>query len=136
MISKEEIIEKLRNNGQRLTKIKSEVIDIFLKTKGYLDASSVHEQLDKKADLSTVYRNLESLYDAGVLDIVYKNDKRWFKLIELHEHTHYVVCEKCGSRKELDFCPFSHINSQIEGYDIHTHVFELFGICPNCRGKK
>ena len=57
MINKEEIIEKLRNNGQRLTRIKSEVVDIFLETKGYLDAASVHEKLDKNADLSTVYRN-------------------------------------------------------------------------------
>ena len=49
MINREEIIEKLRNNGQRLTRIKSEVVDIFLDNKGYLDAHAVHEKLNKNA---------------------------------------------------------------------------------------
>lgn len=135
-LDREALIKKLRDNGQRLTTIKSEIIDIFLKEKNYLDAASVHRQLVHPSDLSTVYRTLDALYNAGILDIVYKEDRRWFKMVEEHEHHHYVTCEECGEQKELDFCPFNHINSQIEGYDIKTHTFELIGVCPRCSRKK
>lgn len=135
-MEKELLIKKLRDNGQRLTTVKSEILDIFLRERDYLDAGGVHEKLSLSSDLSTVYRNLDALYQAGILDLVYKDDKRWFKLVEGEEHKHYVVCEKCGEQKQLDFCPFKHINSQIEGYDIRAHTFELIGVCPNCVEKK
>lgn len=131
-MDKDKLVEKLRNNKQRLTPIKSEIIDIFLREAGYLDAASVHRKLQMPSNRSTVYRTLDALYNAGILDIVYKEDKRWFKLVEEQYHKHYVVCEKCGSQKELNFCPFKHINSQIEGYDIKAHTFELIGVCPRC----
>lgn len=131
-MDKELLIKKLRDSGQRLTAIKSQILDIFLEERDYLDAGGVHERLTLSSDLSTIYRNLDALYHAGILDIVYKDDKRWFKMVEEEEHRHFVICEKCGEQKLLDFCPFKHINSQIEGYDIRAHTFELIGVCPSC----
>lgn len=132
ILDKSQLVQKLRNNGQRFTHIKSEILDILLQEKGFIDAATVHRKMMTPSNISTVYRNLESLYNAGVLDIVYKDDKRWFKMVEKHDHKHFVTCQKCGGKKELDFCPFQHINSQIEGYDIKAHTFELIGVCPNC----
>ncbi len=130
---KKEILEKLKANGQRLTRIKSRIIDLFIENNHFMDASCIYNLINEEADLSTVYRNLESLYDANILDILYKDDKRWFKLYETELIKHYVVCEKCGAKRELDFCPFLHITNEIEGYDIKAHNFELIGICPKCK---
>lgn len=134
-MKKKEILEKLKANGQRLTRIKSRIIDLFIENNHFMDAAYIYSLINEEADLSTVYRNLEALYDANILDILYKDDKRWFKLYETETVKHYVICEKCSAKKELDFCPFLHIPGEIEGYDIKSHNFELIGICPKCKGK-
>lgn len=134
-MNKKEIIEQLKANGQRLTRIKSRIIDLFIEKNQFMDASCIYNLINEEADLSTVYRNLEALYDANILDILYKDDKRWFKLYETETVKHYVVCENCSAKKELDFCPFLHIPNEIEGYVIKSHSFELIGVCPRCKLK-
>lgn len=134
-MDKETLVKKLRDNGQRLTAIKSEIIDIFLEESEYLDVAGLRNRLVHSSDVSTIYRTVDALYNAGILDIIYKEDKRWFKLIEEQEHHHYVRCEKCGDQKELDFCPFKHVPSQVEGFDIKAHTFELIGVCTTCSQK-
>ena len=51
------------------------------------------------------------------------------------EHHHHFICEKCGSTKEIDMCPMDFFQDQLEGCEIHSHRFEIFGLCEKCTTK-
>ena len=76
MSKKEQIIEKLKENGCRITKQRRMLIDIILEN----DCSSCKEiyiqaeKLDHSIGMATVYRLVKELEKIGVLsrEIVYK----------------------------------------------------------------
>lgn len=135
MLSKEEILKRLKSEGQRMTRIKTEIIDIFVGEEKFIDANELYKKLDTKADISTIYRNLESLVELGLLEYIYEEGKRLYRLHRENDHVHYIVCELCGDKKEIDYCPFEHLRSNIDGYQIKDHKFELSGVCKNCDSK-
>lgn len=135
MLSKEEILKRIKSEGHRMTKIKTEIIDIFVDEKNFIDANELYKRLDNKADISTIYRNLESLVELKLIEYIYKEGKRLYRLERESDHVHYIVCELCGEKKAIDYCPFEHLRSNIDGYKIKDHKFELSGVCINCDSK-
>ena len=75
---KEEIIQKLKNNGCRITKQRRELLDIILENR----CSSCKEifyrasRLDEGIGIATVYRMVNALEEIGVVSrrIVYEED--------------------------------------------------------------
>lgn len=133
----EEIIKILKLNEKRITKAKLEMIEIFLETDDFINAIELREKLTNKPDISTVYRNLDSFCEMGFLEKMQKDDKRWYKIKEDYsKHAHYILCEDCGKKRVLDFCPIILTDSKVEGYEITGHKFELTGICNDCNKKE
>lgn len=129
----EEVIETLKTKDKRITKTKVEMIEFFLKNKEFINVSDLRDRLSVKPDMSTLYRNLEAFCEIGFLEKMQKDDRRWYRLKENSEfHEHYIVCEKCGKRKKLDFCPVFITDRKVEGYEVTGHRFEMLGICEDC----
>ena len=85
MSKKEQIIEKLKENGCRITKQRKMLIDIILEN----ECSSCKEifykasQADEKIGVATVYRMINALEEKndGVLEFHGENDRvSWSKL--------------------------------------------------------
>ena len=34
--------------------------------------------------------------------------------------------------KEIEFCPMTYFETQLEGCEVHSHRFEIFGLCEKC----
>lgn len=129
----EDVIGILRLNDKRVTKTKVEMIDIFLETKDFINVHELKEKLTQKPDMSTIYRNLESFCEIGFLEMIQKDDKRWYKIKEDYKkHSHYILCKDCGKKRVLDFCPIILSDSKVDGYEVTGHKFELIGICDDC----
>ena len=110
--------------------------------------ATIGELLDAVPDLplSTAYRNLAVLGDAGVVRRINGSDE--FGRFELAEevsgqHHHHAVCTNCGlvidatssSRLESALAETARAIAEENGFDVADHRLELVGRCRGCAGK-
>jgi len=91
------------------------------------------------ADISTVYRCLNSFCANGMArKEVNQNKENVFSLAN-NKDVHYVVCVKCHKKIILQDCPYHEVNEQLEketGFVISDHNTEIYGVCPDCQKSK
>ena len=91
---------------------------------------------DHTHDLSTIYRNVESLQAVGIIRRVEFGDGA--ARYELNEgHNHYVRCVKCGQTDAIGTCDLDKLTQHVErrlGYAVTGHHLHLTGLCRRCRG--
>jgi len=54
-------------------------------------------------------------------------------------HHHHVICSTCGASRDVEDAGWRSVVRDIErttGYRIDDHRLELFGVCPDCRGRE
>ena len=72
----------------------------------------------------------------NILEETELNGEKLFRFrCQAHGHHHHFICEKCGSTREIDMCPMDFFKDQLEGCEIHSHRFEIFGLCEKCAAK-
>ncbi|MDL2211898.1 transcriptional repressor [Erysipelotrichaceae bacterium OttesenSCG-928-M19] len=85
--------------------------------------------------LGTVYRNLNTLCDKGVIKrVAIPNSKDYFDGI-LSEHQH-LICDKCHNIFDLDVKAMDELADKIEkDQGIKVSSLQLFvkGVCHNCQ---
>ena len=83
----------------------------------------------------SVYRNLESFKDCGILVKIQREDRRlYYALCNIHEghqHHHHIVCIKCGKVDDVEGCVLSGVKNA-SGYKVLKHIVQLEGLCPKC----
>jgi Fur family ferric uptake transcriptional regulator len=65
--------------------------------------------------------------------------ERRYELIEPGEHHHHIICDNCRSSIHLDQCLVEELEKAIAvkyGYEIRSHILEIFGKCPACKARK
>ncbi|VFB16160.1 Zinc-specific metallo-regulatory protein [Urinicoccus massiliensis] len=138
----ENLLENLlRKNGLKVTKGRKEVLRLMEKRKDEpMKAEQVYDLVPREicSSLSTVYRILNQLSQKGLLkSTLYQNGIMYYQY-NSGEHRHYIVCSKCGKVAALENCPMDAFDNYIRkdtGFDITGHVFELTGLCPDCKEK-
>lgn len=135
--AKKIILEKgLRSSRSRLI-----IVGILLKNNHALSIEEIQKNTNQ-LDLSTIYRSLKSLVDAG---IVYQTDFRvgraYFELINNALKGHYIVCQDCkliekvpvslSHQKETEALKKSKVFGDVSG-----HMLEFFGACKECLKKR
>lgn len=90
--------------------------------------------------LTTVYRHLALLADAGRADVVHTAEgEAQYRLCGPHraanpdEHHHHIVCRVCGRSVEVsgpEVEAWADRVAAAAGYTEITHTVELFGLCP------
>ena len=134
------------NPKLRLTKGCKKVLEYLERSHDLTSAQDIHALMrteDNSAPgLTTVYRSLESLVGMGLVQSVALGDgERRFELVPPGEHHHHLVCEICRKSVHLDEClieQFEDIIKKSHGFQIRSHVLEIFGFCKDCaaRAKK
>ncbi|MBR1846871.1 MAG: transcriptional repressor [Bacilli bacterium] len=128
--------EILRSHGLKATPCRVSVLRYVSSLDSPISADALYERIKGEgADLSTVYRTLNSLVEAGLLrKEVGPNKENIFSLLK-DEVQHVLVCLRCGKRVPLEGCPYHEVNEQIEektGFRVLDHNTEIYGICPAC----
>jgi len=134
------------NPKLRLTKGCKKVLEYLERSHDLTSAQDIHALMrteDTSAPgLTTVYRSLESLVGMGLVQSVALGDgERRFELVPPGEHHHHLVCEICRKSVHLDECLIEQFEDSIKkshGFQIRSHVLEIFGFCKDCaaRAKK
>jgi Fur family ferric uptake transcriptional regulator len=112
------------------------LIKLLEKASGPLTVEEVHARGD--ADLVTVYRNLQSLAEAGLVrEVRFKDAKVRYELAQRNEHHHHLVCTGCGTVDELPECDITKLEKNALKHakrfvNIEEHSLEFFGRCKSC----
>lgn len=103
----------------------------------FVSAQDLHRSLEDaghNVGLATVYRQLNAMSRSGRADSITIAEKQLFRACTQNEHHHHLVCEKCGKAIEIDPPSEDWIRkvAQSNGFEVTRHVFEVFGLCPEC----
>ena len=131
-------ILRLKAGGWRMTKKREVLLNALLTFDRPASAEQIREKADlAQSDLVTVYRNLETFEDIGMLQRVpLENGTQLFELTAPNEHYHHLICRECHRTERLDLCVSKQVISQAEehGYTQIAHLMEVYGICGKCEG--
>ncbi|AVM01157.1 transcriptional repressor [Gordonia iterans] len=124
--------------GQRTTRQRSAIADLLTRTDDFLSAQQLHDQLVARGDsigLTTVYRNLQALVDAGQVDAIWDGSGETRYRHCSAEHHHHLVCRDCGTTVEIQADPvekWAATVARTHGFQDISHTVEIFGTCTDC----
>jgi len=141
MLSREAIIQKLKENGLKLTSQRLAIIDVLLK-KGHLHpgAGFIYKEAKKKCpsiSLSSVYANLNELTRYGIIKSLEFDGKENRCEGNLEEHIN-LICEHCGKITDFEV-PVALNQKEISkktGFLITNNRLEYYGYCGECTKSK
>jgi len=125
---------------QRRTTRQRTTISEFLSHAGdFRTAQQIHEQLRAGGDpvgLATVYRTLQTMAEAGDVDMVRTADgESAYRRCATSGHHHHLVCRRCGRTEEIMAKAVEAWAAAIaaeHGFTDVTHDVELYGLCAEC----
>ncbi len=123
--------------GVRRTAQKAAIRQALDAKDGFTSAQQLHADLEAGGDrvgLATVYRQLNALTEAGLVDTITVDGESLYKACGESAHHHHLVCENCGKSDEIDPPSEEWIQAAAaaRGYTVTRHVFEVFGLCADC----
>lgn len=123
----------------RRTKQRAAIGQLMEELPDFRTAQQVHEALRDGGDrvgLSTVYRTLQAMAEAGEVDVIRTADgESAYRSCRSHEHHHHLVCRSCGRTVEITGPDVEDWAAEIgrqHGFRDIGHELELFGLCSNC----
>jgi Fur family ferric uptake transcriptional regulator len=132
----EDAQNRLREAGYRNGPARVAVIGLLDSEGCCVSAADVHESLNERVGLASVYRVLESLHAAGLVRRVDVGIARYEPLRESGEHHHHLVCTECGKVEAFDDPALERAIRRVEaksGYAVEQHDVVLQGACDTCR---
>jgi Fur family transcriptional regulator, ferric uptake regulator len=106
---------------------------------GFRSAQDIHALLREQGDpvgLTTVYRTLQALAEAGQVDVLRTDDGEAVYRRCGTGHHHHLVCRVCGRTVEVEGTVVEHWADQVarsHGFTDVSHTVEVFGRCADCR---
>lgn len=127
----------LRKAGLRATRQRLTVLEALRERPDTVTAQDLHMELRQSGDpvgLTTVYRTLTTLSDAGLLDTFDREGEQAFRLCAGGHH-HHLVCETCNKVEEITAEEVERWVGEVaerRGFQVTGHRADVFGICADC----
>jgi len=135
----EEMIERLEAMGHRLTEPRRQLICLLASRRSHFTADELWQE-GRRQGLSTgratVFRTLELLAQAGLLDRIHAEDGSRRYAVCAAGHHHHFVCTACGAVVALSGCglgPQLQALSRDFNFQVEGHHLEFYGRCERCR---
>jgi Fur family ferric uptake transcriptional regulator len=123
----------------RNTRQRAEVLALLQGTDGFRSAQQLHADLrarGAKVGLTTVYRTLQLLADAGEVDQMRLPDgEQLYRRCAGDRHHHHLVCRGCGRTVEVEGPAVERWAQRVaaeHGFTDVGHTLEIFGTCAAC----
>lgn len=115
------------------------VAEALGQVEGFTSAQALHEVLKRQGHavgLTTVYRHLQALADAGEVDCLRTGDgESVYRQCDQADHHHHLVCRSCGATVEVTGPTVETWAASVataHGFSDVSHTVEVFGLCPTC----
>ena len=142
----ERLAQYLMRHDLKQTKPRRWIITYLLSQRDGVHVSAEQIHLASKEDdyplgLATVYRCLNLLVDAGIVEQHYfQNSNAVYEISCPNTHHDHLVCLDCGAIKEFEEAAIEALQESVAsrlGFLLKDHRLELMGQCldPACSGK-
>lgn len=124
--------------GRRSTKQRAAVAGLLEQLDDFRSAQDLHEELRTRGEgigLTTVYRTLQSLADAGEIDVLRIDSGEAVYRRCSRNHHHHLVCRSCGRTVEVEGPAVEKWAERVaaeNGFSEVSHTVEVFGTCAEC----
>jgi Fur family ferric uptake transcriptional regulator len=125
--------------GIRSTRQRTAVADVLGRVDGFRSAQDLHDLLRHEGasiGLTTVYRHLQALSDAGQVDVLRTDDgEAVYRRCPTESHHHHLVCRSCGRSVEIEGPEverWAAATAADHGFIDVSHTVEVFGTCGDC----
>ncbi|MBI3954862.1 transcriptional repressor [Candidatus Gottesmanbacteria bacterium] len=139
----ENIYDKLKSSGFKLTRGRKSIINIFINKNRPLSAAEIMDSLHKSKiylHKTTVYRELEFLLSQNIIRQLQFSDRKKIYEILSNDHHHHLVCKNCQKTEKVSSVALeTNIQSLEEEILTHSnfknvrHSLEFFGLCRQCQ---
>lgn len=122
-----------------MTRRRQDVRDALAESEGFRSAQDIYTDLradGSRIGLTTVYRALQALVEAGEVDVLHTGEgESVYRACATDEHHHHLVCRRCGTTAEVEGPAVERWAEKIgseHGFVDVTHTVEVFGTCAAC----
>lgn len=123
----------------RSTRQRAAVREALDRAGAFRTAQALHDEMKAAGEtvgLTTVYRTLQGLADAGEVDVLRTSDgEAIYRRCGTGEHHHHLVCRTCGASVEVASDEIEQWAAQTavrHGFTDVEHTAELYGLCSSC----
>jgi Fur family ferric uptake transcriptional regulator len=126
------------DSGLRPTRQRRAISAAMETFEDFRSAQEIHALLAERGEpvgLSTVYRTLQTLADAGEIDALRTESGESIYRRCSATHHHHLVCRTCGATVEVEGPTVEKWTRSIaaaHGYSDVSHTLEIFGTCGTC----
>jgi len=122
----------------RMTNQREIILKELRDSRQHLTADQLYERVKKsmpRISLATVYRNLETLSEAGIIGKleISGRQKRFDYEITPHHHIYCLQCQRVDNIKFEQELVDQGAMASTKGYRITGYRVEFVGICSSCR---
>lgn len=121
-----------------MTRQRSAITDALARAEGFRSAQELYADLramGERVGLTTVYRTLQTMADAGDVDVLRTDAGEAVYRRCGDEHHHHLVCRSCGRTVEVTGPTVERWAEQVartHGFRDVSHTLEVFGTCAAC----
>ena len=122
-----------------MTRQRTAVQQALASADGFLSAQALHDALragGAQVGLTTVYRHLQAMADAGEVDVLRTADgEAAYRQCAADAHHHHLVCRSCGAAVEVTGPAVETWAARVakqHGFTDISHTLEVFGTCASC----
>jgi Fur family ferric uptake transcriptional regulator len=141
-MKKRNIWNLISDAGLKKTKFRMNIIDLLEKNETLLSAQEIYNELhhkDVSINLSTVYRTLDKLVEADIINkVALEQEKQILYEFNRDEHHHFLICKSCNKIQPIYRCPLHDYEEKLmseTGFKITSHKIEFYGYCKDCQEK-
>jgi Fur family ferric uptake transcriptional regulator len=133
-------LDSLRAGGHRVTSARRAVIQVLVASDRDLTTTEIAASVERSqpdTHLSTVYRTLEALEEAGVVAHAHAHGGIAYQLAERHRQR--AECDTCGRIVEIPaevLTPVARRLRRDHDFELDTNHVPLVGRCADCRQAK
>lgn len=124
---------------RRSTRQRAAIARVLRAEDRFRTAQELHADLKsagQRVGLTTVYRELQSLVEAGSIDaLTNPAGETIYRMCSTDRHHHHLVCRSCGRSEEVAseaVEEWAERAAKAHGFRSVTHVAELYGVCHGC----
>jgi Fur family ferric uptake transcriptional regulator len=140
----ESIIETLRSQGFRITKVRRGIIQGLADAPQPLSALEILHLLKSslpKLNKTTIYRELDFLISNSIVsEIDILEGMKRYELVTSSHHHHHLVCTDCHTIQCVEMeNDLDHLERKIKArhkFSVKSHILEFFGRCSRCEEKR
>jgi Fur family ferric uptake transcriptional regulator len=102
------------------------------------DLARTLESRGYRVSLTTVYRNMPLLVEAGIVrrTCISEGGAIRYERVLGSEHHDHLICSRCGLKIEFTYPAIDVLQEEVarsHGFELERHHLELIGLCPDCR---